>query len=66
MKKEYNFQVFIISRFLVILILVIAIEGIIKIIADWILVRILQRNIMDLSEHILQNPEGIIPLLITG
>lgn len=66
MKKEYNFQMFIISRFLVILILVIAVEWIIKIIADWILLQLIQKDIIDLSESIWQNSEELIPLLVTG
>lgn len=65
MKKEYNFQVFIISRFLVILILVIAVEWIVKMIADWILIQLIQKDIMDLSESIWQNSEELLPLLIT-
>ncbi len=65
MKKEYNFQAFIISRFLVILILVIAVEWIVKIIADHILIQLLQKDVMDLSESIWENSEGMIPLLIT-
>lgn len=65
MKKEYNFQVFIISRFLVILILVIAIEWIVKMIADWILLQLIQKDIMDLSVSIWESSEELIPLLIT-
>lgn len=65
MKKEYNFQAFIISRFLVILILVIAVEWIVKMIADWVLIQLIQKDIMDLSESIWENSEEMIPLLIT-
>lgn len=65
MKKEYNFQVFIISRFLVILILVIAVEWLVKMVADWILIQLIQKDIMDLSESIWESSEALIPLLIT-
>lgn len=65
MKKEYNFQAFIISRFLVILILVIAVEWIVKMVADWILIQLIQKDIMDLSASIWENSEELIPLLIT-
>uniref|UniRef100_UPI0040576FEE sensor histidine kinase n=1 Tax=Agathobacter sp. TaxID=2021311 RepID=UPI0040576FEE len=64
MKKESNFEAFIISRFLVILILIIAVEWLVKVIADWILLQLLQKDIIDLSEAVFEDPEVIIPFLI--